>query len=352
MNNLYFNSKHKIHLGRASTGIYLILKHFFSDVEVLVPANICYAAVYPIIYSDNKPRFCDVDKESGNITFKIFKENVSPRVKATIIPHMYGNPVRDIKKIADYCKENEILLVEDCASAMGAVVDGVVVGSFGDYSIFSTGYSKTIDLGYGGFILSNNDLYCEKEMYSELPLINDSISGRISEFSKKYRAFRNSVNESTKKDFIVYAKSDLRDLFLHKCGTDYVTLLEHSLNELDKTIRRRVSDNDEYDKHISYSNRILRSYKYPNGSVPWRKSIFVSDKYRDSLVHYLLSNKVPVSDWYPSIAILFDDYKTYENINSMEKTILNFPLLIDKKEIQKITGFLNKFSLSGVKYDN
>ena len=349
MKNLYYNSKEKLYVGRASTGIYLILKNLFKNAEVLVPANICYAAVYPIVYSGNKPKFCDVDISTGNITFEIFKSNMTENVKATIIPHMYGNPVIDIKKISDYCKQKNIILIEDCASSMGVIIDNKVAGSYGDYSIFSTGYSKTLDLGYGGFILTNNDLYNERQLYSELPFLNDSIVNKISAFSKKYRIFRNSKNYLVKEEFLKYSKTDLSDLFLHKINPEYRNILEKSLDKFEEVLKARVLNNLKYDKYISYSNDILKEYVFLEGSVPWRKNIFVDATLRDRMVSFLLKNNVPVSDWYPSIAIMFEDYNSYDNITLIENSILNFPVLIGDREIKNICNIINSFCLNGGK---
>ena len=62
--------KNSLFVGRAATAIYLILKTLMEEKEVILPSNICYAAVYPIIYSNNVPVFVDVDKRTGNALFK------------------------------------------------------------------------------------------------------------------------------------------------------------------------------------------------------------------------------------------------------------------------------------------
>ena len=57
--------------GRAATGIYLIFKALgIKDRKVLFPANICYAAIYPVVYSGNIPVFSDVEPKSGNLSLQ------------------------------------------------------------------------------------------------------------------------------------------------------------------------------------------------------------------------------------------------------------------------------------------
>ena len=62
--------KNSLFVGRAATAIYLVLNTLMKDKEVIVPSNICYAAVYPIIYSKNMPVFVDIDKKTGNSTYE------------------------------------------------------------------------------------------------------------------------------------------------------------------------------------------------------------------------------------------------------------------------------------------
>ena len=56
--------KNNLFVGRAATAIYLVLNTLIKNKEVILPSNICYAAVYPVIYSGNKPIFVDVNKKS------------------------------------------------------------------------------------------------------------------------------------------------------------------------------------------------------------------------------------------------------------------------------------------------
>ena len=343
MNILLNNSKEKLLVGRAATGIYLILKKRFTNVDILVPANICYAAVYPIVYSGNNPIFCDVNINSGNITLDLFKKYITPYTKAAIVPHMFGNPVLEIEEISNFCKQHNIILIEDCASAMGACINGKIVGSFGDYSLFSTGYSKTLDLGGGGFVISDCDMTDERTECLCLNEISEDIKNKINDFSRKYREFRNGNIDFAKSDFFMYAKSDLRDLFIFRSDQTYDGLLKSELEELNNVVSIRRYKNKLYDSLIDYSCPFISKYEYIEGSVPWRKNIFVSENKKKNIVKYLLDNNIPVSDWYPSIAYMFGDYQQYRNTESMEKRILNFPLLISDNEIERICYFLNKF---------
>ena len=143
---MVFEEKNMLITSRASSAIYLVLDSLKDKGNVIVPANLCYAGIYPILYAGMTPVFCDVEQHSGNTNLDFFKKAVTSKTVAAIIPHMYGNPVKELPEIAEFCKENGILLIEDCASAMGAKAD-YPLGKVGDYTVYSTGYSKTLDLG-------------------------------------------------------------------------------------------------------------------------------------------------------------------------------------------------------------
>ena len=100
-------------VGRAASAIYLVLSELSKkDKFVIVPANICYAAIFPILSAGLKPLFCDIDKYSGNVTVESIRNVINEEnIVAAIIPHMYGNPVKDIIEIKVAFRDIEI---ENC----------------------------------------------------------------------------------------------------------------------------------------------------------------------------------------------------------------------------------------------
>ncbi len=337
--NIFELKKYNLITGRAGTGIYLILKaNNFAGKRVLVPANICYAAIYPIIYADAIPVFCDVNLYSGNISLDIVNQYIDS-VDAIIAPHMYGNPIKEINAIASVCKSNQKLLIEDCASAMGATIDGKKCGSFGDYSLFSTGYSKTVDLGGGGIVFSDYDLRELENIYYNLPLYSDQIEIDDSFFSKMYRLIRN--NESQKLSDIIWRglKDNLKYLYLYQDHrfNDSINNIEGKLNKA--IIDRRCSQN-KYEQLIRFSNYV---YRFLPESVPWRFCMLIPAEKKRRIIDKLLQENIPVSDWYPVVTPIFgEDKKKYHNAYCIEQKIINFPLLINDKEIQRICECVNK----------
>ena len=80
------------------------------------------------------PVFMDVDIESSAVTLVEVQRAVDLGVKAVVVTHLFGLAVPEIESIADYCASKHVLLLEDCAQAHGARVNGHYVGGFGDIS--------------------------------------------------------------------------------------------------------------------------------------------------------------------------------------------------------------------------
>lgn len=330
-----------IFVSRGATAIYLVLKaRKFVGKKVLVPANICYAAIYPIVYSGNIPVFCDVSDLDGNVTC----ESLEPfwgKVDAMILPHMYGNPINDIELIAKKCRERDTLLIEDCASAMGASIEGKLCGSWGDYSIFSTGYSKTLDLGTGGILISNHGLKQIQKEYQELPEKTDIDEENENFYSKLYRLIRNNGNQTMAEYIWSGLRDNVKNIFIHKI-TGIEQTIKPALLELEPVVMERRKKEKLYSSLI-HNNTDVNKYEFSKEATPWRFCAFINSNKRRTLIDYLLEQKVPVSDWYPVVTPIFGEDKNYLNASKMENEIINFPLLIADDEIRRICELVNAF---------
>ncbi len=329
-------------VGRASVGIYSILKtQCHPSDAVLVPANICYAAIYPILYANLHPVFCDVDLLTGNITWNDFIDCYTPDIKVVIIPHMYGNPVYDLLRIAEFCKLNHILLIEDCASAMGAQSEHYELGSVGDYCIYSTGYSKTLDLGSGGFVCCDNRAsLAEIEAFEKtLPAHDPKSDDNQMLFSKIYRLLRNE-GHGTPIERMIYRELPVCCIndFVFRIDQSHGQWLYNQLGGLNEVIFQRRQKAHIYDHALADLQSI--HYPYEVGAVPWRYNILVRNKNaRKLIITHCLEAHLPVSDWYPNVTPMFGvDKRPKAAIH--EQWILNFPLLISDEQIQKICAII------------
>ena len=107
-----------------------------------------------------KPVFADVDVDSGVITAATIERHISPRTKAISVVHLGGWPA-DMPSICDLARAHRIAVIEDCAQAHGALINGQPVGSFGDVAAWSFCQDKIITTaGEGGMVsTSNSDLW-------------------------------------------------------------------------------------------------------------------------------------------------------------------------------------------------
>ena len=109
------------------------------------------------------PLYMEVDLTSRNVTSSEVSRAIREGVKAIIVTHLYGMAVGEIREIAKNCKDENVGLLEDCAQAHGAEVNGKKVGSFGDVASFSFYPTKNLGaLGDGGAITTSDEFIFRK----------------------------------------------------------------------------------------------------------------------------------------------------------------------------------------------
>ncbi len=123
--------------------------------EVITPAFTFIATANCALYQGLSPVFADVDPRTFNIDPDDLQERITPRTRAVIGVHLYGQPF-DLSAVQEICQDGAIALVEDCAQAHGAEFQGKKVGSFGT-GCFSFYPTKNMTTGEGGMITTNDD---------------------------------------------------------------------------------------------------------------------------------------------------------------------------------------------------
>lgn len=133
-----------------------------SGDSVATVANAGMYTTTALIAIGANPFFIDVDLHSRITTLDECKRAVNAGVKAVVVTHLYGRAAPEIKAIAELCRNHKIPLIEDCAQAHGAKIEGKMVGTFGDISCFSFYPTKNLGaLGDGGAIATNNSQLAE-----------------------------------------------------------------------------------------------------------------------------------------------------------------------------------------------
>jgi perosamine synthetase len=123
--------------------------------EIITPAFTFIATANCALYQGLRPVFADVDERTFNIDPDDLQERITPRTKAVIGVHLYGQPF-PLSAVQEICQDRNIALVEDCAQAHGAEWKGKKVGSFGT-GCFSFYPTKNMTTGEGGMITTDDD---------------------------------------------------------------------------------------------------------------------------------------------------------------------------------------------------
>jgi perosamine synthetase len=129
--------------------------------EVIVPSLTYVASVNAITYVGATPVFVDSILGSWQASTQDILRVISPRTRAIMAVHLYGLPC-DMEAIECIAKEHGLLVIEDCAEALGSYAQGIHVGGRGDIATFSFYGNKTITTGEGGMVVTNNHTLAER----------------------------------------------------------------------------------------------------------------------------------------------------------------------------------------------
>ena len=128
------------------------LCQFKTDEEVIIPSHTYTASAYPFLRQGAKIVWADIDASERVVTPETIEACITNKTKAIVVVHLYGY-CADMPEIMRLAKKYNLLVIEDCAQAIGAKINGKMVGSFGDFGVFSFHSHKNIStLGEGGML--------------------------------------------------------------------------------------------------------------------------------------------------------------------------------------------------------
>ena len=148
--------------GASAIELVATLLNLKKNDEVIIPAHTYCASALPVCRYKAKIKWVDINLDDFTIDINHLRKLITKKTKAIMAVHLYGKPC-DIIAIKKICSEKKIFLIEDCAQALGAKVQNQIVGTFGDFSIFSFHAQKAITtLGEGGMLVVNNRKFTNK----------------------------------------------------------------------------------------------------------------------------------------------------------------------------------------------
>lgn len=287
--------------------------------EVLVPANTYIASILSVINAGLTPVLIEPDEESFNISPSEIEKHITPKTKAIMAVHLYGQ-LADMLAINTIAKRHGLLVVEDAAQAHGAVLtsEEKKAGNLSDAAGFSFYPTKNLGaLGDAGAVTTN-----DTELFQCITLLHNYGS------SKKY------VNEK------VGVNSRLDEL--------QAAFLNVKLPYLDQDNKARQRIAKYYLSHIKHPKITLPFYDDSENHVFHAFVIRVEN--RNDFVKYLDKNGIGSLIHYPIAPHHQKALLSYKNVSlpiteSIHGTVISIPMspVLTTSEIETITNALNNY---------
>lgn len=285
-----YGVRHCISVANGTDAIYITLRMLGIGPgdEVITVANSWISTSETITQAGARVLFVDIEPDYYTIDPSKIGEKITPRTKAVIPVHLYGQPA-EIIKIKQICEIHNLYLVEDCAQAHFAEYKGQKVGTFGIAGTFSFYPGKNLGAyGDAGAIITNSDELAKKVMMF-------ANHGAI----KKHYHETEGVN--SRMDGLQAA------------------ILTAKLQHLDEWNQKRYRNARIYNEHLKDCNNISIPKLRPDSTHIFHLYVIRTEK-RDELKRYLKEHGIETGIHYPS-ALPF--LKAYEYLEHRPK---DFPI--------------------------
>ncbi len=289
----YLGVKHTVAVNSCTTALEISLKYF--DVkgrDVILPTNTFVATAVAVLNAGGKPILVDIDQDTLALDIEEAKQKVNSNTAGIIIVHIAGLITPKIGELKEFCKKNNLFLIEDAAHAHGAALNGKKAGSFGDAGCFSFYPTKVLTTATGGMIATDDERLVKfaqssrhhgqgKSLEDIQNLGNDWVMNEVGAVLGIYQLKRLEKNLKKREEIADIYIKNLENLE----GISLFTLPEKSRHSyykfpvlLDKPVRKKLAEyfkeNDiEYGGSIYYPPIHLqpifrRRFKYKKGMFP------------------------------------------------------------------------------------
>ena len=290
--------------------------------EVITTAHTAVATVAAIELAGATPVFADIDPTFYTLDPGLVERAISPRTKAIIPVHLYGQPA-DIPSFVSLAKQYGLRLIEDCAQCHGARYAGKRLGSFGDVACFSSYPTKNLGaLGDAGAIVTN-----DAELANRCRLIR--------EYGWAERYVSHLAGQNSRLDELQAA------------------VLRVKLTALDSDNARRGDIADQYDRALAGTGLVLPARR-ENSSHVFHLYVLRSQR-RDALIEQLRGQGVGALIHYP---VPVHRQKAYagrvrggESLPETERAateVLSLPMYpeLSKAEVEQVVASVQRFTES------
>jgi perosamine synthetase len=295
--------------------------------EILIPALTFMADASVVIQQHAKPIFVDIGYDDFNIDPEDVIKKITKNTKALIIVHLFGQPAKmdELQKIA---KKYKLIIIEDCAQAIGATYNHKPVGSFGELSCFSFYQTKHLITGEGGMILTNNLRY--STIFKSI--LNNGIKrSNLDAYDFDHIGFNYQMTE-------IHAALGTAQL-------KRIKILNKKRRELVKIYKKILINTDiQFQKELDNTQS---AYCYLSAILPSR----MRNK-RDLFVKKVLSQGVPLKKQYPLTlpetkicrSMSYDNSQSTPIAVDISRRIFNMSVNpgLDKKDIENFANIILK----------
>lgn len=321
----YCGVKHTLGVANGLDALTLIIKAYkelgiFNDGdEIIVPSNTYIASILAISQNNLNPVLVEPDLSTYNINPALIENHLTEKTKAIMVVHLYGQ-LCDMPEINRIASKYNLKVIEDCAQAHGASLEGKKAGAWSDAAGHSFYPGKNLGaLADGGAITTNDD---------ELAEIIKALRNYGSH--KKYENIYQGVNSRL---------DELNAAFLNV-----------KLQYLDDVIERRKTVADFYLNNINHPEIILPGSENINSHV-WHLFVIRCGE-RNKLQEYLTQKEVQTLIHYPVPPHKQKAYRewnclSYPISEKIHNEVLSLPMseVLTTEEVQKITDTINHLIL-------
>ncbi|MCS6816329.1 MAG: DegT/DnrJ/EryC1/StrS family aminotransferase [Blastocatellia bacterium] len=159
----YHGLRHAIATSYGRMAFYYILRalELPEGSEILIPAVTFWVVPEMAQVAGLRPIFVDVDPRHYTLAPQALARALTERTRAVVPTHLYGHPC-DMEPILRWAERHDVLVIEDCAHALGATYRGRKVGTFGHAAFFSFQLLKGLNTYGGGMAVTDDDALAQR----------------------------------------------------------------------------------------------------------------------------------------------------------------------------------------------
>jgi dTDP-4-amino-4,6-dideoxygalactose transaminase len=159
----YLQAPYALCLNSGTAGLHVALMcvDLKPGEQVITTPFTFVATLNTIVHAGGKPVLVDIDPRSYNLDINRIEAAITPRTRAIVPVHFAGLPV-DLDPLYALAEKYNLMVIEDCAHAIGAHYKGKPLGSFGHLQVFSFHPNKNMTTGEGGVVTCRNPEWAER----------------------------------------------------------------------------------------------------------------------------------------------------------------------------------------------